>query len=661
MAVVQFETVRRVPFAGGAAFESAGPYERIDALAHYAVDPAATENCGIVDLASAERGRDGLVHFDGDVTILRPLDPARGQRAALVEMPNRGHPTAPWLFNRAFQDVDSSDAIPPGDGFLFRQGWTVAWCGWQWDVPRSGPRIGLRAPRIVGSDGTPLVGTVQLRLQLSRRITCVELTDQHVGDIGGHEPIPTVDVNDPRARLLVRDGLWGAHVEIPRNRWRFARDVGEGQATPDPSHLWLDGGFEPGRIYDLIYTTASCPVAGTGLLAVRDFGAFLRSANPANPCAGELDHLIATGTSQCGRFLRTYLHLGLNRTQDGAQAYDGILAHVAGGRRGEFNHRGAQPSVQPTPSFGHRFPFADEGQSDPRSDKTDGLLETQRGLGALPKVMYTNTASEYWRGDGSLAHTSVVDGTDIDPPATTRHYLFASTQHGPGTLPFADASAFGTRGGNPFNIVDYTPLMRAALTNLLSWVVSNVEPPPSAVPRSDGETAVTRNMVLKALNGIPSLACPEERGLWTLRPLDLGPGEQRGIGVYPAVPVGDAYPCFVSAVDSDGNEVAGIRLPEVAVPLATHAGWNPRHRDTGAPEQILDYMGSTVRFARDAAEREALNDPRPSIAERYADEEDYRARVQAAAEAMVQARYLLAEDVATCEQIALERYGALTS
>ncbi len=114
-------------------------------------------------------------------------------------------------------------------------------------------------------------------------------------------------------------------------------------------------------------------------------------------------------------------------------------------------------------------------------------------------------------------------------------------------------------------------------------------------------------------------------------------------------------------MDSDGNEVAGIRLPEVAVPLATHTGWNPRHRDTGAPEQILDYMGSTVRFARDAAEREALNDPRPSIAERYADEEDYRARVQAAAEAMVQARYLLAEDVATCEQIALERYGALTS
>jgi len=599
MVVARFEIIRRSPFEGGAPFGAAGPYERVDALAHYAVDPGIAANSGIVDLGSAERGSDGLVHFDGDVTILRPVDPALGQRAALVEVPNRGRRTAMRLFNRALTEV-ANDGIPPGDGFLFRHGWTVAWCGWQWDVPRDGIRMGLRAPQIIDGAGAALASPIQLRLQLPQRVTSVDLTDHHVGVIGGHEPIPSFDVDDPGARLLVRDGLWGTPEEIPRDRWRFAREDDRGEPTPDPRSICLDGGFDPGRIYDLVYTTTACPVAGAGLLAVRDLGAFLRSAAAANPCAGELDHLCATGQSQCGRFLRTYLHLGLNRAEDGTQVYDGILAHVAGGRRGEFNHRGAQPSVQPTPSFGHRFPFADEPQRDPRSGKSEGLLDQQRRSGPLPKVVYTNTASEYWRGDGSLAHTSVVDGADVDPARTTRHYLFASTQHGPGTLPFADASLFGTRGGNSFNIVDYTPLMRAALTNLLAWIAAGTEPPPSAVPRSDTQTALPREEVLRAISRIPQVARPEDRGLWTLHLMDLGRGEARGVGDYPARPVGEAYPCSVSAVDNDGNEVAGIRLPEVAVPLATHTGWNPRHPDNGAPEQILDYMGSTVPFARDA-------------------------------------------------------------
>ncbi len=659
MGIERLEIVERSTYLNGQRFGQVGAYERIDAIATYAVDPTHPANAAIVDLALVERADDGLVRFDGDVTMLRPIESTRARRAALVELPNRGRRVAGGLFNRAPASPEPTEQIDPGDGFLFRHGWTLAWCGWQWDVPRSRARMGLTAPTVVTASGEPETAMVQLRLQLHQRAASVDLTDHHVGLLGGHTSLPTVDVDDPEAVLLRRDGLWGPGVELSREQWRFARDDGAGKPIPDSGHVWLAGGFEPGRIYDLVYRTVPCRVAGVGLLAARDLGAFLRTNAADNPSAGELDHLIVTGQSQCGRFLRTFLHLGLNRAEDGSPVYDGVLAHIAGGRRGEFNHRAAQPSVQPTPSFGHRFPFADDAQHDARTGLVDGLLETQRRVGAVPKIFFTNTSSEYWRGDASLAHTCADDGSDVDIPQEVRHYLFASTQHGPGTLPLTTQSITGGRGGNDLNIVDYTPLMRAALVNLLAWIADGTEPPPNAVPRLSDGTAVDRTAVLEAMAVIPDFALPQAARLGTLRPLDLGPGEAGGVGTYPAVPVGDAYPCLVSAVDHDRNELAGIRLPDLTVPVATHTGWNPRHPETGASEEILEYLGSTVPFAADEVAREAGGDPRPSIAERYADREDYLARVRSAAHALVVSRHLLEEDIGICERIAARRYDAL--
>ncbi|MGI9595562.1 MAG: alpha/beta hydrolase domain-containing protein [Acidimicrobiales bacterium] len=659
MSVERFEIKARAPYLDGRAFGDVGGYERIDAVAHYAVDPDRPENRGIVDLGLAERGEDGLVRFDGDLTVLRPMDAERGCRTALVEVPNRGRRTASSLYNRAPVVIEPTVEVDPGDGFLFRRGWTMAWCGWQWDVPRSPARMGLTAPVVLDSRGEVESAQVQLRLQLHQPARALDLTDHHVGLLGGHTPLPTADIDDPTARLVRRDLLWGEPEEIPRHKWRFARDD-DGRPSPDATHIWLDDGFEPGPIYDLIYRSAPCRIPGAGLLAVRDFGAFLRSGADPNPCAGELDHLIVAGQSQCGRFLRTFLDVGLNRTEGGAAAYDGVLSHIAGGRRGEFNHRGGQPSVQPTPSFGHRFPFADDPQDDARTGRRAGLLDRQREVGAMPKIFYTNTSSEYWRGDASLAHSSVADGSDVDPPAETRHYLFSSTQHGPGILPLMSESIFGSRGGNNFNIVDYTPLMRAALVNLRSWIVDGIDPPPNAVPRIDDGTAVERAAVLHQVRAIPDFAAPTATGLSTIRPLDLGPGEAEGIGGFPAVPTGDPYPCIVAAVDDDGNERAGIPMPDIEVPVATHAGWNPRHRSTGADEQILEYIGSTVPFAVDATARTAAGDPRPSIAERYTDRDDYLARVRTAAEARLEARHIVEEDVETCVRIAAARYDALS-
>ena len=622
MAVIGFDVTERRAYDGP--FDR--PYERVDGVARYAVDPVWEAANGIVDIDLAPRADDGLVHFEGDVTLLRPLDRAR--RTGIVEVPNRGRRTLLGLYNRAAPVLEPTAEIDPGDGFLLRHGFTLAWCGWQWDVPRSPARMGLTAP-VAG-----VSGEVQLRLQLHDPAERVALTDQHTGQLGNHLPVPTADVDDPDARLVVRDGLWADPVEIDRAAWRF----------DTPTTIVLDGGFEPGRIYDLVYRTPSSPVAGAGLLAVRDLGRYLRATE-------QLDHVLATGQSQCGRFLRTLLHLGLNHTDDGP-AYDGMLVHIAGGRRGEFNHRFAQPSVQPTPSFGHLFPFADESQTDPHSGRHEGLLDRQLAAGSVPKIIYTNTSSEYWRGDAFLAHASAADGADVEPPPCTRHYLLSSTQHGPGMLPLMQESMFGSKGGNAFNIVDYTPLLRAAMLNLAAWVADAVEPPRSAVPRLDDGTAVTRAEVLAALRArtdLPPVTLPAADELCRLHPLDLGPEAAAGIGSYPARVTGDAYPCFVSAVNDDGNEIAGIAMPDVTVPVATHTGWNPRHLDSGASDQILDYVGSTIPFTAE------------QINERYGDEESYLAQIELAADRLVLEGFLLPDDVELCKRIAAKRYRALVA
>ena len=626
MAVVGFDITARQSYEG----RFKRPYERVDGIVTYAVDPSHWANAGIVDLELAPTDDDGLVRFEGDVTLLRPLD--GGRRTGIVEVPNRGRRTLLSLYNRAAPVMEPTAEIDPGDGFLLDQGFTIAWCGWQWDVPRSPERMGLAAPIAA------VEAELQLRFQLPVNRSQVTLTDQHTGPLGNHQPIPTRDVDDQDAHLLVRDGIYGDPETIPRSSWRFV----------DETTVTLDGDFEAGRIYDLIYRAPQSPVAGAGLLAVRDLGRYLRATE-------DLDHVLGTGQSQCGRFLRTFLHVGCNAAEDGEAAFDGLLIHIAGARRGEFNHRLAQPSVQPTPSFGHLFPFADEPQADPHENgagekQVAGLLDRQHARGALPRIIYTNTASEYWRGDASLAHTSAADGSDIDPPTGTRHYLLSSAQHGPGMLPLLDESLLGAKGGNTFNVVDFRPLLRAAIMNLAAWVEEGVEPPPNAVPSTNDGTATTRVDVLQALaenrGDLPPLTLPTNDGLAAIRPLDLGEASAKGIGTYPAQVTGSPYPSLVSAINEDGNEIAGIPMPDVSVPVGTHTGWNPRRHDAGAPEQLLDYVGSSVPFT--PAQIEA----------RYGDEAAYLELIEQAADKLVLQGFLLPEDVDVCCEIAAERFRA---
>lgn len=651
MALIRFEATRRGPYAAGQAFGDAGDFEQVDGIAHFAVDPQHPANARIVDLALAPRDAHGRVHFQADLSIVMPANAGKGNGRALVELPNRGRRRLVPVLNRAPPDAPVTREAHPGDGFLFRRGYTVASIGWQWDVFRSDSMMGLEAPSAM-RDGIPVGGETMVEIRPSQRVNTWLLADRT------HRPLPAATGDQDAARLLVRDYEDGDDTEVPRQQWRFARETGPGAVEPSAEHIYLESGFDPGRIYQLVYRTDRAPVAGLGLIALRDVAPFLRECRDDNPTCGSFDALIAWGVSQTGRMLRHFISLGLNRCEDGSVAYQGIAPHVAGARRGAFNHRFAQPSNQTTPLWGHGFPYADVSTTDALSGQTAGLLDAVEADGCVPRIVSTNSAAEYWRGDATLAHVSTDGSTDLPEHPACRSYLFASAQHGAGYLGQSRTNpGVNTTARYPLNVLDYRPLLRAALMNLDRWITEGVDPPPSQHPRLADGTAVTREQILDYYAGLPDFQAPDAARLPFVRTMDMGAAESVGVARYPARE-GAFYPALVSAIDTDGNEVAGVRLPDVSVPVGSHAGWNPRDPETGSPDQIVPMNGLTLFFPATVAERERTGDPRPSIAERYTDAADYEVRVRAAAMALVTDRYLLEEDVDVTVAAAMERYHA---
>ena len=369
----------------------------------------------------------------------------------------------------------------------------------------------------------------------------------------------------------MRDWEDGEDTLIPRSRWRFAREAPSGAVEPSAEHVWLEDGFEPGRIYQLVYTTDRAPVAGLGLLAARDVAAFLRTPSATNPSGKGFRAIILYGISQTGRMQRHFLSLGLNRCEDGSSAYDGFHVHIAGARRGAFNHRFAQPSNQTTPLWGHVFPFADVVTSDPLTGRTGGLLDRLAMAGDLPKIISTDSAAEYWRGDAALAHIDTTGRQDLPEHPSTRRYFFAGAQHTPGYLGQSRKNpGTGTIARYLLNVLDYLPLHRAALINLDRWITEGIDPPPSRHPRLSDGTAVERKRGARHVRTPARLTPPDPQRLPFVRTLDMGGDEATGIGRYPARE-GVFYPAFVSAVDADGNELAGFRMPDITVPADTHA------------------------------------------------------------------------------------------
>jgi len=376
------------------------------------------------------------------------------------------------------------------------------------------------------------------------------------------------------------------------------------------------------------------------------------TATTGHPAPGRLRHVYAYGRSQTGRLLRTLVYYDLSQDEAGREAIDGIIANVPGGLRGEFNQRFGQNSKDRPQMMAHLFPFTSIAQTDAAAGHTDALHRRIDARGSALRVMYTNTSAEYHRGDASLIHTDP-DGTrDVAPGANTRVYHFAGTEHGVGVWPptdrqlaAADPTGAVEHTQNLRGVVEYSRLLRACLVNLDRWVRDGGEPPPSVHPRIADGTAVAPEDLAKTFDAIPGAHYPRHHP----RPIRLDFGAHGELRETPIVPPrrGRPYGTRVAAVDADGNEVGGLAVPELAVPLATHTGWNLRHPDIGGAEQLQVFAGSTIFFPRTRAERQAAGDPRRSIEERYASRDDYLAQVRRAAEKLVKDRYLLEEDVET--------------
>jgi hypothetical protein len=642
MAVTSIDIKTRGPYAEGMTFGGVGAYEQLDGTVHFAVDPADPANSLITDLELAPRNAAGLVEFSADFRILKPVDAGKGSRKLFFDVVNRGNPLSLTNIN----STTRADLTGPGNGFLMRRGYTQVWCGWQHDVPEAPGFLRINVPNAAGVEGR-----IAVTFQPNEAATTQMVSDR------GHLPYPASGLEQPGAELTVHEYDGGPATMIPRSDWSFGRLEG-GNVTPDATHICMAAGFQPGKVYQCIYTTATAPVVGLGMAAVRDLISHLRySDSQNNPCAGDIQRVLAFGSSQSGRFLRHMLLLAMNQDEDDRTVFDGIIANIAGGRRGEFNQRFGQPSNLVEASTGSVFPFADIDQTDPETGQTDGLLTRLKARAKVPKIFLTNTSSEYWAGHAALTHTDATGTRDISAFDQVRIYHFSGTQHVPGILPLEHIQPTGASGIHSFNWVDWRPLMRAAVANLDAWVSDGIAPPPSKHARLDDGTAVSSDSLKSVFQAFPGFGYPDH--LRHLARYDFGPNE----GITDNLPpvTGKAYPALVSNVDQDGNDLAGIRLPDVAVPLATVTGWNLRHPDTGGPGQTHKTMGSTVPFAFTRQERQDTSDPRPSVEERYASKDDYLDRVEGVARDLVSEGYMLDEDVPRVGQMAGEKYDLLES
>jgi hypothetical protein len=625
-AVTRVEITRREPFAGGHAFEGAGAYEKVVGRFHGELDPAQPMNRGIVDLDLAPRNARGRVEYAADFYILRPVDLTRGNGALLYDVNNRGRKYALTQHNsgRASDDPDTLEHA--GNGFLMRNGFTVVWSGWIPDAGRT-HALGLQVPAARGASGV-LEQTVWDDIQFNTAGV-------------SEAPLTFAAADRSSATLFIRERSERTPTPLPAGQWEL---VNERTVRLLPAGT----PFRIGTLYQLVYRAANPPVSGIGFAATRDLVAFLKhervdgasTANPlATPAGLAIRRALAHGTSQSGRYLRDFIYQGFNEDESGRIVFEGINPHIAAARL-FLNQRFAQPErgaggLYPDQSF----PFAYETQADPLSGRRDGLLARCEARGNCPKILHTVSSNEYWLSGHSLVTTDSLGRSDGTPPANVRIYHVTGTQHlgGRGAVMPKGVCAL------PPNPVDVRPVLRAMTLALDAWVKDGTPPPPSRYARVDDGTLVPMERL--AFPRVPGLELPV--GPTPKERLDYGPEWARGvIGRVLPVTVAPGYTVLVPRVDADGNEVAGLRLPALAVPTATLTGWALRAPAAGGGGALCGLDGSIVSFARTRAERESRGDARPSLEERYGDQAGYVAKVRQAAAALERERYLLAEDAA---------------
>ena len=620
-AVTAVHLRERTDVLGGVAFGKAGPYERITATVHFALDPTLPANQIISDLSHAPRNAQGRVEFTADLYVLRPRDYHRTNGTVVLEVPNRGNITMLESLLLAERNQDPKTEKDFGDRWLLEEGYVLAWVGWQQDV----------ATTLLHLDGPPTSGVSGLARH------------EFLGPASTPLPFPPAQRDHTGDRLTTRDTEAGPRVEIPPARWRY---------SASRRTIELDGGFRANIIYELVYQVENPPIAGLGLAAVRDMAAYFKYPQPLNQLLADQSlttkRLIGYGLSQSGRFLRQFIYDGFNADEQGRQVFDGLIVDAAGAGRGSFNHRFAVPGQQGNSVRNFFwpvdvFPFTDTLETDAGTGRTDGLLSRLQSLKAVPRIFFINSSVEYWGRAASLTTTTPDGRGDVDLAPSTRSYFIAGAPHSGASFP--PAASPGLRHTENYAVKHMA--IRALLAAMQSWLADNLEPPPSAYPRRESGELV--------------------------EPAALKPPRVPGAVWPPAVPrvyrldltkqpptAGDPFTLLVPQVDADGLDLGGVRLPPIAVPLGTFTGWNYAAPAPGRLQPLAGLAGSFLPFARTLALARSSGDSRPSIEERYPSKQVYLDRIEAAARALAARRLLLERDIPACLQQASREWHYVT-
>ena len=617
-------TVQSVkPFADGASFGNAGKYERVTGTAKGELDPADARNKGIKNIDRAPKNARGLVEYEVDFDLLRPSDPAKGNRKILFDVTNRGRKfVLYWLMdgNAALASANNPlAATDAGNALFLKQGYTIAWTGWDPEAPKSNNGMSIKVP-VATDGGKPIVKTVREELVSATRGPVLNEFRLNY-DAASNDQF--------QAKLTVRRREGDPRIEIPVTGWAYV--------NPRTIKLTPEGtGPQVGSLYEFTYPARDPKVLGIGFAATRDVISFLRNdakddKGNANPAGVGIKSVLAVGISQSGRYLRDHISQGFNQDENQRKVFDGVLAHISGVGRVFLNAEFGQPARTNTQHENHlfpenEFPFSTANTSDPFTGRSGSLF---RNDGFDPLLIETNTSTEYWQKGASLLHTDPLGTGDLELPATARAFMIAGTQHGGRANLKAD---FGPCV-NQRNPHDPSPALRALLVALDAWVSEGKAPPASRVPTLKDGTLIAIDKL--AFPAIPDFAVAKIGNELVLY----------GDWINPKPDAAKAYRPLVSAIDGDGNEIAGLRLPDIVVPVATHTGWNLYKRPF--PEgELCDRDGSYHEFASTKAEREKKNDLRPSLAERYGTHANFAGNVKQAADRLVAERLLLADDAA---------------
>ena len=614
------------PFAPGTTFGQTGAYERVRGVFRGEIDPADARNHVIVNLDKAPRNAAGRVEYEADFFMLRPADPAKGKGKIVYDVTNRGRLSFFQRFTETRSRTnDPRTAEDAGNGFLFGDGYTFVWSGWDPDAPTRGGGLSMK-PIIATNGGAPIVRAIREEFVSGTRA-------RDEGDGGSRTEgavfrltYEAATLATDQARLTVRRSEGAPRREIPASGWAFVNERSI-QLLPAGTAA------ETGSIYEIHYRAKNPRVLGIGMAATRDLVSFLRygatdakgSPNPAGP---GIKRALAVGSSQSGRFLRDFVRDGFNQDEAARKVFDGVMAHTAGAGGVFLNEEFAQPNRTSTQHEDYTFPestfpFSTVRMRDPVTGKTAGLF---RNDGFDPLWIETNTPTEFWQKGASLLVTDPLGTQDVELPPNARSYLFSGTQHG-GTAWMSSG-----RGScvNARNTHSPTALQRALFVALDQWVDGKL-PPPSHMPRiKDGTLAAVDKLAFPAIPGVQVAKRVSEIGVikdWTKPEIDMS----------------KPYRVLVPQIDADGNDVAGIRAPDIAVPVATYTGWNLYR--SPFPENVLcDRDGTYAPFARTRTEREARGDPRLSLEERYGSHENYVRQYQEVVQRLVRERLLLPED-----------------